>query len=248
MKRLFFLLFLLPGLYSSGQINIKDSCVHIPMLQFSYAGQFPGGDMAHRFGYNSNICLNYSFKTSKNWVFGVDFAYIFGNQVRESVLDSISTRNHFVIDVNGELAEIHLWERGFSTTAWAGKLFPVYGPNPNCGLQTSIGLGFLQHHIKIEDIGNRSPQLAGDLKKGYDRLTNGPSVSEYIGYTYLSNNRFVNFFFGIEFTQAFTQDRRSWDYEMMKVDDKQRVDLLYGLRAGWILPLYKKNVAIHYYY
>jgi hypothetical protein len=93
-----------------------------------------------------------------------------------------------------------------------------------------------------------SPQLAGDLKKGYDRLTNGPSVSEYFGYTYLSNNRLLNFFVGLECSQAFTKDRRIWDYQMMKPDDSQRLDLLYGLRAGWILPLYKRVPKAYYYY
>jgi hypothetical protein len=249
MKRIFLLLFFLPCLSSFAQLNLKDSCIRIPMLQFSYAGQLPGGDLDHRFGYNSNLDLAFSLKTHKNWIFSVDFTYIFGNQVKESVLDSISTKaDHYVIDLNGELAEVHLYERGFTSTAWIGRVIPFMSPNPNCGIVANVGLGFMEDHIKIEDIGNRSPPLAGDLKKGYDRLTNGPSVSEYIGYMYLSNNRFVNFFFGFEFTQAFTQDRRSWDYEMMRPDNQQRIDVLSGIRAGWILPLYKRGVTIHYYY
>jgi hypothetical protein len=221
----------------------------VPLFHFSYAGQLPGGDIGKRFGFNSNVDINFSLKTRKNWIFGVDFGFIFGNQFREnSPLDSITTHvDHYMIDQNGEFPTIRLYERGFLSSFWAGKLFPVLSPNPNSGFVTSMGLGWLQYHYRIEDIGNKSPQLAGDLKKGYDRLTGGPALSEYIGYTYLSNKRMINFFFGMEFTQAITWDFRPFDYEMMRKDDKQRLDLLCGLRAGWILPLYKSAPKEFYY-
>ena len=250
MRNFLLTLFICGAISVQAQFNLNDTCIAVPLLQFSYAGQLPGGDMAKRFGFNSNIGLNYTYKTHTNWLFGVDFTYLFGNEIRESgLLDSISTHyEHSVINVNGEFADVRLWERGFSSTAWVGKLWPVFGSNPNSGIVTNFGLGFLEHHIKIEDIGNQSPQLVGDLKKGYDRLTNGPSVSEYVGYMYMSNNRLLNFFVGIECSQAFTKDRRIWDYEMMKPDDAQRIDLLYGMRAGWILPLYKRMPKAYYYY
>jgi hypothetical protein len=231
------------------QVNLKDSVMRLSLVQFSYAGQLPGGDLAKRFGFNSNIALSYSFKSKKNLLLGLDFTYLFGRSIRESgILDSISTKSgHYLIDINGELADVRFYERGFSTTIWFGKLFPLSKKNVNSGLVTNIGLGFLEHHIKIEDIGNKSPQLTGDLRKGYDRLTNGPAVSEYIGYTYLSNSRYVNFFFGLELMQAFTQNRRAWDYDLMAQDTKQRIDLLYSLRVGWILPLYKREPKAFYY-
>jgi hypothetical protein len=243
-----FFLFCIVSAQGQGK-NVRDSCIQIPLVQFSYAGQLPGGDLAKRFGYNSNLALNFSVKTRKNWIFGVDFTYIFGNQIKQTMLDSITTKvEHMVIDFNGELADVRYYERGFSATAWCGKMFSKFGPNPNSGLVVNLGVGFLEHHIKIEDIGNRSPQLAGILKKGYDKLTNGPSVSEYIGYTYLSSSRFVNFFFGFEFMQAFTQDRRAWDYQDMREENEQRLDLLSGIRVGWILPLYARVPKERYYY
>ncbi|HEV7230491.1 MAG TPA: hypothetical protein VGO45_04120 [Bacteroidia bacterium] len=250
MRKFIFLLFGLSSLLLKAQGNIQDSAMLVPLIHFSYAAQMPGGDLAKRFGYNSNLALNFSVKTDKNWIYGIDFAYIFGNRIRQNgVLDSISTKSgHFVIDVNGELADIRFYERGFSSTAWVGKIVPVFGSNPNSGILVDLGLGFMEYHLKIEDIGNRSPQLVGDLKKGYDRLTNGPSVSQFLGYSYLSGNRFINFFAGIECMEAFTKDRRAWDYQMMKPDDAQRIDLLYSVRVGWILPLYKRMPKAYYYY
>jgi hypothetical protein len=231
------------------QISLKDSSIRVCAIHFSYAGQLPAGVLAERFGYNSNLSMAFSFKTVRNWTWAVDFSYIFGNQIKQrNIFDSIATKSeHLIIDVNGELADVRLYERGFNATAWFGKIFPVFGSNPNSGLALNLGLGFMQHHIKIEDIGNRSPQLVGDLKKGYDRLCNGPSISQYLGYNYLSNNRYVNFFLGIECTEAFTKDRRSWDYQLMQPLTEQRLDILYGLRAGWILPLYKRQPRAYYY-
>jgi hypothetical protein len=247
-KLLIYILLALPFMVEA-QISIKDSSMLVPMIQFSYAGQLPGGDLAKRFGFSNNLDLNFTVKTKKNWTFGVDFTYIFGNQLKQSMLDSITTKvEHMVIDVNGELADVRFYERGFSTTAWVGKLIPIFDVNPNSGLVINLGAGFLEHHIKIDDIDNRSPQLAGVLKKGYDKLTNGPSVSEYVGYSFLSKSRYVNFFFGFEFMQAFTQGRRNWDYQEEKQDNAQRLDLLNGIRAGWTLPLYARAPKERYYY
>jgi hypothetical protein len=40
--------------------------------------------------------------------------------------------------------------------------------------------------------------------------------------------------------EGFTQSRRSYDYDLMKQDTKKRLDILYGGKVAWILPLYKK--------
>ena len=64
---------------------------------------------------------------------------------------------------------------------------------------------------------------------------------------YLSDNRLLNFYFGIEGYQAFTQSVRKLNYDTGLPDTKKRLDMLYGLRFGWILPLYKKTPNEFYY-
>jgi hypothetical protein len=231
------------------QVNVKDSVVATPLIGFSFGYQLPGGDLSKRFGNSSDAGLTFFYKTKKNLLLDAQATYFFSNNVNEySILDSIKDSNGGIINQNGQYADIRLYERGWNIHAGVGKLFNKFGPNPNSGLVLMAGLGFLQHKIRIEDIGNQSPQLAGDYKKGYDRLTSGLSVHEFVGYMYLGENRMVNFFGGIELTQAFTKSRRSWDYDLMRRDETKRFDLLSGVRIGWILPLYKKAPKEYYYY
>ena len=110
------------------------------------------------------------------------------------------------------------------------------------------GIGFMQHKIRIENKDNDTPQLAGDLVKGYDRLSNGRMFNQFIGYMNLSNNHLVNFFAGLEVTEGFTRNRRSVNYDTGKHDGTKRLDMLYGLRFGWVLPLYSRAPEKVYYY
>src|SRR5688572_23891874 len=105
----------------------------------------------------------------------------------------------------------------------------------------TVSTGFIQHKIRIETIGNAVPELRHDYKKGYDHLTNGWHLSEFIGYTYFSNRQLVNFYGGFELTQGFTANRRDYNFDNLGNSDKNRLDLLYGFKLGWILPLYKKK-------
>lgn len=213
----------------------------------SYAIQLPGGDLADRFGLNSAIGLSGDFKTKKNISFGLNGSFIFGNKLNEDVLASV--RNSFgdIIDNDGAVAKVLMLERGFTINASAGWLWPVVGPNPNSGILFKAGTGFLQHKVRIE--ANRSfvPQIQGEYVKGYDRLTNGFLLTEFIGYQYLSNKRLINFFAGIELMQGFTKNRRDYNYDMMGPDNSSRIDLLYGIRAGWILPIYQRPPREVYY-
>ncbi|MBL0047656.1 MAG: hypothetical protein IPP32_06105 [Bacteroidetes bacterium] len=163
------------------------------------------------------------------------------------MLDSIKTTTGYVIDANGQYAETRMFELGYTASVKFGKLFPYLSPNKNSGFFCVASVGMLQHKIRIEDIGNRSPQLTKEYRKGYDRLTNGMSIGEFVGYLYLSNNRLINLYGGFEFTQAFTQNRRSYNFDTMERDTKKRNDYLSGFRLGIILPLYKRGPMDFYY-
>lgn len=219
------------------------------MIKISYAVQFPGGDLAKRFGTNSNVGLNFSVKTKTNLIFGINGSFIFSNQIKENgILDSLKTSSGFIINQNGIPETVRLFERGFTVSLHAGKLFPVFSPNKNSGIIAYAGPTFIEHKIKIYDVGRQSAQLVDPYQKGYDRLTAGFGLHEFIGYVYLSNNRILNVFAGFEFTQTFTKSQRSYDYDLMRTDTTKRKDFLYGIRIGWILPLYKKTAQQFYYY
>lgn len=230
--------------------NKADSILPCFSLSLSYAYQLPGGDLLWRFGNNSSIGASGFYKTKKNVFFGAQWSYLFGKDLRgENPLDSISTVDGFVIDKEGKFADIRMFERGFTLGISAGKVFNCFlSPNKNSGFLLTGGIGYIQHKIKIYDNGARSPQLTKEYLKGYDRLTSGLMTTEFIGYWYMSRNRYVNFFGGVELIQGFTKSRRSWDYSLMRADTEPRIDLLSGVRVGWVIPLYKRTSRNTYYY
>lgn len=246
---LLLLLFLFPVFgHAQVKLNVKDSVIKSLCVTGSYAFQLPGGDLADRFGVNSNVGLGLLYKTKKNWFIGGQWSYMFGDKVKENnILDNIVTKDSFVIDQEGTYAQIRFYERGMNISAYGGKLINVLAPNKNSGIILLGGLGWIHHKIRIEDVGNRAPQLRGDYKKGYDRLTGGLAVSEFVGYWFMSKSRFVNFYGGFDLSQNFTKSMRSWNIDQMAADTRQRTDLLYGFRVGWVLPLYKRESRQYYY-
>lgn len=232
----------------AAQVSVRDSSIATPLVAISYGFQLSAGDMVKRFGNSSSIAGALEFKSYRYWTFGINGSYFFGKKVKENLFDSIDTSTGAIINRLGEYADVRTFERGFTVSGTIGRMFPFKKPNPNSGIIFDVGFGFMQHKIRIETIGNNVPQLSKEYRKGYDRLSNGFMLSENLGYLYLSGNRLVNLYFGFECMQGFTQSRRSWDYDLMRKDTQKRVDILYGLKVSWILPLYKRAPQEFYTY
>lgn len=232
---------------AKAQIDIRNSVEKMPMISFNYGIYLPGGDLAKRFGPNNTIGLQFSYKTRQNWVFGADGNFLFSRNVKENtILAPITSPSGEVFDKDSQISRILLFERGYTFNLNAGKVFPLFGPNPNSGLLVKGGIGFIQHKIRIEHQNNRIPQLEGEYYKGYDRLTNGLLLTQFIGYLNMSNSRLANFYFGIELNEGFTQNRRELNFDTRTKDTANRLDLMYGFKLGWCLNLYKR-VSTGYY-
>lgn len=249
MKRvLFFLVSVWLSVSVSAQTSVKDSLVSFFTICATGAIQQPAGDLGDRFGNNVSIGGSFQWKSRSNILLGIDGNFIFGDQVKENaILSDISTKQGYVIGVNGLYADVFLYERGYSIIAKAGKIFPWIGPNKNSGITFTGGLGFIQHKIRIEDKTNTAAPLTKEYKKGYDRLTNGICFYQFVGYTNFSNTKLVNFYIGFELMEAFTQNRRSYNFDTMMKDDSQRLDVLVGVKLGWMIPLYKRMPREYYY-
>lgn len=235
------------GVTAYGQ-EIKDSSLFITSVRVSYAPQLPGGDLADRFGWSSSIGLGVDIKTRKNILFGANGSYFFGNKIKEDILDNLRNSDGQIIDQDGAYAKVLTYERGFTINLHTGYLWNKLGPNPNSGVLLMLGGGYMQHKIRIEHNHNNVPALEGDYLKGYDRLTSGFCLSEFVGYQLLSNSRLLNFFAGVELYQGFTRSRRDWNIDQVKKDDSPRLDLLSGIRVGWVLPLYRRAPKEFYIY
>lgn len=230
------------------QYKVSDTTIFTACISAIYAYQFPQADLAERFGNNSAIGSSCHFKTKSNLIFGAEGAFMFGGKVKQAdLMHGIKTSQGEVIDEQGIYAEIRQFERGFNVLAKGGKLFPLFGPNPNSGLAIIAGIGFLQHKIRLENPENTAPQIKGNYKKGYDRLSNGLASSLFIGYYNMSNNRLLNFFIGGEVMQAWTKNRRTYNFDIKGKDDKLYNDRLFSIKVGWMLPLYKRAPLDFYY-
>ena len=234
---LFFFLISLSISNSFGQNKGNDSLL-VFIINASYGLQLPGGDFADRFGINSSIGLGFDFITPRNYIIGTNHDFLFGSKIKEDVLSNLRTDNGQIIGNDQLLTNVFLRQRGLSSTFYFGKLIPISKTNRRSGIRITVGPGFLAHKLRLLDDNNTVTQIKGEYADGYDRLTWGFSVSEYIGYQYLSKNNRVNFFAGIEFVQGFTKNQRAYDFNTMQKDDKKRLDLIFNLKATWSLPFY----------
>ncbi len=180
---------------------------------------------------------------------GLDGNFFYGSRVKEDVLQNMRMPDGEIVGSDGVYSSVVLRQLGFSVGFRFGKIFSMSKDNPRSGIKLAIGAGMLQHQIRVQDDSRQVNQIAGAYKKGYDRLTNGFSIFQFLGYQLLSVNRLINFYAGLEFTQAFTLNRRDWDFFEMTAETGNRLDLLSGFRFGWILPFYSgRQVADSYYY
>lgn len=199
-------------------------------------------DMAKRFGNNYRIGPSIQYKTTRNWIFGVKFDFINGSKIKEdSLFAGIKDNYGTYINQDGQRLGINWYERGYMVGIEAGYILNTSKTVSDNGILFLTGLGFMQHKILIQDKSESILQLRGDYRKGYDRLSNGIYVEQYIGYLYLSQNGLINFHIGIDAVFGFTQGRRDFLYDVQKPGNDKRTDILIGIRGGWYLPLFKRK-------
>lgn len=227
--------------------SVKDSCVRILMVGFHASGQLPKYDLEKRFGPNLSAGANFTWKTKRNFLFSVEGSYFFGRNVKEDVVANMRNSSGHITDNEGYPADLRLTERGWNIYANVGYMISRLGNNPNSGVFITIGGGWTQHKIKLYDANQKIAAVDGDMKKGYDRLSGGIGLSQFIGYKYISNNRLANCYFGFEFYEAQTKSLRGFNYDTGLADTQKRFDVLIGFRFGWILPLYKRTKDFYYY-
>lgn len=232
-----------------GAQSIRDTSLALVAVNASYAQQFPGGDLAERFGTNNNIGVGAWRKLPNNITLGAEGGFIFGNRVIEpGILGNVINSAGQVLDQDGVMADVFLFERGWSAFATVGRIFPLFGPNPNSGLHVKFGGGYLRHKVRVQTQQNVVPQLEEEYLEGYDRLTAGPAALTYLGYQHFGNKGRINFHIGVELIVGATRPLRAFNFDTEQYNKAQRLDLLSGLRLGWTLPIYRKrDTGFHYY-
>ncbi len=232
------------------QVSPADSSIGAFIPNFAFSYQFPGGDMAQEFGSNATIGGGFLLKSKTNWLLSADFNYIFGGTVKNEaeILKMVLNKDGYIIDGNGTYALYSVYERGYSINLRVGKILNLLSANPNSGVMLMGGAGFLSHFVKIDNQHRTAPQVSGDYAKGYDHLRGGFTFNEFVGYFFMGNSRVLNFYAGFEFYQAFTRSQRDYTFDLMRKDTKKYTDLFYGIKIGWMIPVYKRSPRAYYYY
>ncbi len=240
---------ILNNAFMLAQRNVTDSIISTPMLGVHYGANWSQADLADRFGFINHVGLMTGYKTSKNWFWGLDANFLFGNQIRlPDVLANIRDSKGNITDQSGDIAQVSLSSRGLNVNIAAGKLFPILSPNVNSGILVHAGIGYLAYKLRIDTPFHVVPQIELDYRKGYDRMTNGVNLHQFIGYQFMANRGFVNFYGGFYFQEGFTKNQRTlfFDTPDIPVSTKTRLDVQFGLRAGWIIPIYKRLPKDYY--
>lgn len=227
----------------------KFSAGRAIMVGVSGSIQEPGGDWTKHFSTSSGVGLEAGWKSGGNYLLSLEGVYGFGGAIknREAVIGHLTTQNGNLINLNGNFATLTLYQRSVYTNFNLEKVFNFWRPNRNSGPIFGIGAGYLWHWIRIDNAGNDSPQINDNYEHGYDQLGQGPLTKQSIGYLYLSPNRKVNFKLSFEFMQAFTQNVRAYHYGEGYASDKTQLNLNYGFKITWYLPIYQGGKTQEYY-
>ena len=206
------------------------------LAHLSFGTHLLGGDLADRFGRDGAPGLGAEWITANNLIIGLEGQYYFGNVVKEDPLAILRTTEGDLIGNDQLLAVVPLRQRGLYAGALIGKL--VTFNDSRSGLRVTLGAGVTRHKIRVQDDQSVMTQLTGDYAKGYDRLTGGFALQEFIGWQHLAKNRRANWMIGLDFNQGFTNTLRDWDFTERRKLDEKRIDLRFGIKAVWTLPFY----------
>ena len=234
-------------LYSADSTARKKPPAHRNnlMLCFHYGRQTPMGDLANRFGSSNTLGATLLYKFSKNFQIQFSFNTLFSGKVKENnVLDSLIKQGNYLVDINGQYAEVKMYERGILWHVDVGKIIPISTFNRNSGILVTAGAGYMQHKIKFTFQKTVLPQLENGNFRGYDRLTGGLMWRGFVGYQRIDPKKMLSFMIGIEYMQGFTKSIRGYNYDTRMADTQNRNDILFGLKAGLMVTLAGKTAGI----
>jgi len=216
---------------------------------FSYGVDLPGGDMADKYGLNLRFgaSSSYYFQNS-NISLGISVDYMLGQKVKNDPIANLRTSDGYIVSTGGLQNSLKISQRGLVFGAYMSKIFPFKHDKTRTGIRLDIGCYYFGHWTHFNDEFGVIPQLVGEYKKGYDRMSGGLALKEFIGYQYLDQKSRISFIAGFEFFQAQTKSLRYNMYDSATTDTSKNFDMLFGFKAGWILPIYIEKSPEEIYY
>jgi len=176
-------------------------------------------------------------QSAKGWQWGTTAHFIFGEEIKEP---GFASNLLPIIAGDGSFPGIGATFQGIMSGGFVGKVLPLGKPNGNSGFSLRFGGGYFSSWYALRASGGLVPQLSAPYDKGYDRMSTGFYLSQWLGYHLMSNNQSINCYFGVEAVQGFQEHRRGYQYDIGVLPEGLRSDLWLGLKAGWFFPLYPR--------
>lgn len=229
--------------------SIKNEHLNLISVSPSFGYTFPMSDLGQRFKNFGQAGPTVLFKFKNNILLAAEGMVLFGQGYKgEDPLAMIVNANGTITNKYGDLASVARGMRGMQFQIKGGYIFSKFSHNPNSGITITAGAGFFQSKYWIDQRGNNAPQVMGDYPKGYDKLSNGFALTQFVGYTYYHDKNFLNFYAGVEFTEAWTEDRRDWDFALMRKNERSYTDISTTIKVGWIITFIERAAEDIYYY
>ena len=135
------------------QRNVSSETIPTPWIGIHYSINQPTNNLKERFGLLNSLGMNAGFKTKRNWFLGTDINFFFGNQINTGdILKNLRDSYGNITDVNGDVAAILLFSRGYNANLSFGKIIPIFGLIENINFANSKW-PFL--HAKINNLFRR---------------------------------------------------------------------------------------------
>ncbi len=237
----------------AAKITGQDTNISTPFFAASVGWTMPFGEMGNRYSSFFNVNADLGWKTLNNWIINVDFGFQFGSDNIKHMKDYLATlyttgEKPIIVGSDGTDAGVVAYNRNLSLCLGIGKIFPIFGSNPNSGLEVTLWGGYLQHQIIYEATLSRVYQLEGDYKYLYDRQMRGPMTGLFLGYRHISKKSYANWFVGIDWKIAWTKMTRNYQADLQGGDDTRYTDHMLTLKVGWMFPFFGRSADKIYYY
>lgn len=264
MKKLFFLtICILANGLAWGQLKLTVDTMATPYVGFDFGTVFASDKLSSENGMHDlyknpylNFGLDAGYKFKSNWLVSIDGSLIFGNDVRdkEKRMPAVFSRDAapIIIGSNGTDAHPSVYNRALSLRLGGGRIFAL-GNNPNSGLALRFFGGFMQQKTIFKMYQERAPQLEDDYARLYDHKRRGMTITESIGYWYMSNtSNYFNFYIALEATQCWNRSAREYVIDdlmgLYGPDDTHYFDMLFTLKLCWLFPLAGKTAYDYYFF
>lgn len=248
----------------SAQIKIKQDSLSTPFVGFNFGTIFASDRLSTNNGMHDlyptpylNFGIDAGYKFKSNWIVSFDGNLIIGNDLNDKSQRMPSAFSHdtvpIVIGTNGTDANASCYNRALSFRIGGGKLFTLNKANPNTGILAGMHAGIMQQKtiFKLNDV--NAPQLQGDYARLYDHKRRGFTLTESVGYWFMSNkSNYVNFYVAFEVTQFWNHSVRDYVIdEVMNLhgpDNTKYLDIFYTIKLCWMFPLNGKTAYDYYFF